>query len=95
MAIQINKGIPIPLKRTRNTLHFDEIRKVVSIMDIGDSFLIPRELLRKTNKENGRIKYDTQGIRQQLWMIFKRLNKKCAIRTLNVENHVFRCWRVE
>ena len=95
MAIQINKGIPIPLKRTRNTLHFDEIRRVVSIMDIRDSFLIPRELLRKTDKENGKIKYNTQGVRQQLWMIFNRLNKKCAIRTLNAENYTFRCWRVE
>ena len=94
MAIQINKGIPLPTKRTRNMLEYDEIRKIVSIMDIGDSFLIPRELLRKAIKENGKNK-PTQGVRQQLFQIFNRVNKKCAIRQINLEQLIFRCWRVE
>ena len=91
MTIQINKGITIPTKRTRNMVQYDEIRKIVSIMDIGDSFLIPRELLNKGKNGKG----VAQGIRQQLFQMFRRADKKCAIRQLDLEKLVFRCWRIE
>ena len=88
--IKIEKYVPIPSARSGSTnISLDEIRKTISQLAIGDSFIVPKEFL-TAKHTSGNL-----WVGRNLYNLFKRAGKKCAIRTVDRDKNIFRCWRTE
>ena len=88
--IKIEKYVPMPSAKA-GTIDdsFNELREIISEISVGDSFVIPEEFL---------IAHHTSGsqyVGRNVYNLFKRSGKKCAIRTIDKDKNIFRCWRIE
>ena len=88
--IKIEKYIPMPsARRNDRDTSFDELREIISEISVGDSFVVPEKLL-IANHTNGH-----QYVGRNVYNLFKKSGKKCAIRTVDKDKNIFRCWRIE
>ena len=88
--IKIEKYVPIPSARSGSTnISLDEIRETIGQLAIGDSFVVPEKLLIASHTSGH------QYVGRNVYNLFKRSGKKCAIRTVNKDKNIFRCWRTE
>ena len=88
--IKIEKYVPIPSARSGSTnISLDEIRETIGQLAIGDSFVVPEKLLIASHTSGN------QYVGRNVYNLFKRSGKKCAIRTVDKDKNIFRCWRTE
>ena len=88
--IKIEKYVPIPSARSGSTnISLDEIRETIGQLAIGDSFVVPEKLLIASHTSGN------QYVGRNVYNLFKRSGKKCAIRTVDKDKNIFRCWRIE
>ena len=88
--IKIEKYVPIPSARSGSTnISLAEIRETIGQLAIGDSFVVPEKLLIASHTSGN------QYVGRNVYNLFKRSGKKCAIRTVDKDKNIFRCWRIE
>ena len=86
MTIKIEKNIFVDTSKYRRNSRLNDIREVVKNMEIGDSFILPEELIEVVNgkkRASGHL-YNR---------VFRKQGMKCTTRTL--PDGSIRCWRVE
>lgn len=92
MSIKIDVGIPIPMKTTKNNPKYDEVRRIIDKLEIGDSFIVPQEFIHKVKLKNGT---EVTAVRPNLSQMFKRRGKAGSSRVIDSESNTYRMWRIE
>ena len=88
--IKIEKYVRMPSAKAGTIDEsFNELREIISEISVGDSFVVPEKLL-IANHTNGH-----QYVGRNVYNLFKKSGKKCAIRTIDKDKGIFRCWRTE